>query len=247
MILQASRIAIRCAAFGAAALGFLPIAASAADEVNLYTTREPGLIEPLLQAFSERTGIAVNTVFVKEGLPERVDAEGENSPADVLMTVDFGNLVDLVDKGVTQPIASDALSAAIPPALRDPNGQWFALSLRARVVYASKDRVDLKTITYEDLADPKWKGKVCIRSGQHPYNTALIAAFIEKHGLAEAETWLTGVKDNLARKPGGGDRDVAKDILGGICDIGIANSYYVGLMRSGAAARSRKPGATRST
>ena len=162
------------------------------------------------------------------------------------MTVDFGNLVDLVDKGVTQPIASDALSAAIPPALRDPNGQWFALSLRARVVYASKDRVDLKTITYEDFADPKWKGKVCIRSGQHPYNTALIAAFIEKHGLAEAETWLTAVKANLARKPGGGDRDVAKDILGGICDIGVANSYYVGLMRSGSGGPEQKAGATRS-
>lgn len=209
-------------------------ATATADEVNIYTTREPGLIEPLLKAFTEKTGIAVNTVFVKDGLPERVEAEGANSPADVLMTVDIGNLVDLVDKGVTQPIKSAALEAAIPANLRDPGGQWFALSLRARVLYTSKDRVQLDSFTYEDLADPKWQGKICIRAGQHPYNTALIAAFIAKHGEQKAEEWLTAVKANLARKPGGGDRDVAKDILGGICDIGPANSYYVGLMRSGA-------------
>ena len=108
------------------------------------------------------------------------------------------------------------------------------------MIYVSKDRVQLKSITYEDLADPEWAGKVCIRPGQHPYNTALIAAFIEKHGEAEAEKWLTAVKANLARKPGGGDRDVAKDILGGICDVGVGNSYYVGLMRSGAGGEEQK-------
>ena len=215
-------------------------AALAADEVNLYTTREPGLVEPLLAAFSEATGITVNTVFVKDGLPERVAAEGENSPADVLMTVDMGNLVDLVDKGVTQPIESDVLKSVVPEQLRDPDGNWVALSLRARVVYVAKDRVELDAITYEDLADPKWAGKLCIRSGQHPYNIGLVAAYIAKHGEAEAETWLTGLKANLARKPGGGDRDVAKDILGGICDIGVGNSYYVGLMRSGAGGPDQK-------
>jgi iron(III) transport system substrate-binding protein len=223
-----------------AAVTGLPPAALADDEVNLYTTREPGLVEPLLAAFSEATGIKVNTVFVKDGLPERVAAEGENSPADVLMTVDMGNLVDLVDKGVTQPIESDVLKSVVPQQLRDPDGNWVALSLRARVVYVSKDRVELETITYEDLADPKWAGKLCIRSGQHPYNIGLVAAYIAKHGEAEAETWLTGLKANLARKPGGGDRDVAKDILGGICDIGVGNSYYVGLMRSGAGGPDQK-------
>jgi iron(III) transport system substrate-binding protein len=105
--------------------------------------------------------------------------------------------------------------------------------MRARVVYASKERVAENSITYEDLADPKWKGRICIRSGQHPYNTGLIAAMIARDGEAKTEAWLIGVKENLARKAGGGDRDVARDIMGDICDIGLANSYYVGLMRSG--------------
>ncbi|SDB55216.1 Fe(3+) ABC transporter substrate-binding protein [Bauldia litoralis] len=215
-------------------LALLPAAALADGEVNLYTTREPGLVKPLLDAFTEDTGIAVNTVFVDAGLPERVSAEGENSPADVLMTVDFGNLADLVDAGVTQPVASDVLDAVVPENLRDPEGRWYALSMRARVLYASKDRTDLDAFTYEELADPAWNGKVCIRSGQHPYNNALIAAYIAHHGEEATRTWLEGVKANLARQPGGGDRDVARDILGEICDIGIGNSYYVGLMRSGA-------------
>lgn len=216
--------------FAAAAALF---AAPAIADVNVYTTREPGLIKPLLDAFTARTGIAVNAVFVEQGLPERVEAEGANSPADILMTVDIGNLIDLVDKGVTQPIESAALEAAVPANLRDAGHQWYALSLRARVLYVAKD-LDLASFTYEQLADPAWQGKVCIRSGQHPYNTALIAAYIAKHGPEATEAWLKGVKANLARAAGGGDRDVAKDILGGICDIGPANSYYVGLMRSGA-------------
>lgn len=203
-----------------------------AQELNLYTSREPGLVEPLLKAFTESSGIAVNTVFLKDGVAERVAAEGESSPADVLMAVDVGNLADLADKGLTQAVESEILAAAIPENLRDPGNQWFALSSRARVVYAAKD-LDLDSITYEDLADPKWKGKLCIRSGQHPYNTALISAFLTHHDAAQTEEWLTGVKANLARQAGGGDRDGAKDILGGICDIAVANSYYVGLMRSG--------------
>ena len=210
-----------------------PAAALADGEVNLYTTREPGLIQPLIDVFTKETGITVNTVFVKDGLPERVAAEGANSPVDVLMTVDIGGLVDLVDKGVTQPVRSAALDAAVPENLRDPNGQWYALSMRARVLYVEKG-LGIDEFTYEQLADPEWKGKVCIRSGQHPYNVALIAAYIAHHGEEAAKTWLEGVKANVARQPGGGDRDVARDILGGICEIGPANSYYVGLMRSGA-------------
>ena len=211
-----------------------------AQEVNIYTTREAGLIEPLLKVFTEKTGIKVNTLFLKDGMAERVAAEGASSPADIMMAVDVGNLVDLVDKGVTQPIASEALEAAVPENLRDADGQWFALSIRARVLYKAKD-VELASFTYEELADPKWKGKVCIRAGQHPYNTALIAAFIAKHGEEKTEAWLTGVKANLARKAGGCDRDVARDILGDICDLGPANSYYVGLMRSGAGGPEQLP------
>ncbi|WP_337181536.1 Fe(3+) ABC transporter substrate-binding protein [Shinella sp.] len=205
---------------------------AAAAEINVYTTREPALIAPLLEAYTKSTGTKVNTVFLKDGLPERVASEGESSPADILMTVDAGNLVDLVDKGLTQPIRSEVLDGAVPAQLRDAGGNWFGLSYRARVLYAAKD-LDLASFNYEQLADPAWKGKVCIRSGQHPYNTALFADYIAHHGAEETEKWLAGVKDNLARKAGGGDRDVAKDILGGICEIGIANSYYVGLMRSG--------------
>jgi iron(III) transport system substrate-binding protein len=206
---------------------------ASAQELNLYTTREPGLIQPLIDAFSKASGVKVRSIFVKDGLAERVTAEGAKSPADVLMTVDLGNLIDLVEKGLTQPVRSQALEQAVPANLRGKNGDWFTLSLRARVLYAAKE-LDLSSFTYEQLADPKWKGKVCIRSGQHPYNTALIAAFLAHHGEAKTEAWLRGIKANLARPATGGDRDVARDIMGGICDIGIANSYYVGLMRSGA-------------
>ncbi len=211
----------------------LPAAPADAQQVNLYTTREPGLIQPLIDAFSKTTGIKVNSIFVKDGLAERVAAEGTQSPADVLMTVDFGNLLDLTERGLTQPVRSTTLEQAVPANLRGAQGEWFALSLRARVLYADRGLANT-SFNYEDLADPQWKGRVCIRSGQHPYNTALIAAYIAHHGEAAAEAWLRGVKANLARPATGGDRDIARDIMGGICDIGIANSYYVGLMRSGA-------------
>lgn len=207
--------------------------AAAAQEVNLYTMREPGLMQPLLDSFTKATGVKVTSIFMKDGLAERVAAEGTRSPADVLMTVDLGSLLDLVEKGLTQPVSSSALEGAIPSNLRGARGEWFALSLRARVLYVHP-ALPMTAFSYEELADPKWKGKVCIRAGQHPYNTALIAAHIAKHGEAATEAWLRGIKANLARPTTGGDRDVARDIMGGICDIGVANSYYVGLMRSGA-------------
>ena len=137
-----------------------------------------------------------------------------------------------------RPLATPEVEKAVPAQLRDAAGQWTALSLRARLVWSAKE-LKLAAISYEDLADPKWKGKLCVRSGQHPYNTALLAAYIAHHGEAKAEEWAMGVKANLARKPGGGDRDVARDILGGLCQIGLGNSYYVGLMRSGKAGPAR--------
>lgn len=221
---------LRLAATAGAAL--LIAAPVSAQELNLYTTREPGLIKPLVDAFTKATGIRVNSIFVRDGLAERVQAEGARSPADLLMTVDIGNLVDLVDRGLTQPAASAVLDAAVPAHLRGANGDWFALSLRARVVYAHPG-LGLSSITYEQLADPKWQKKVCSRAGQHPYNTALVAAYIAHHGEAAAEAWLRGLKANLARAATGGDRDGARDIAGGICDLAIGNSYYVGLMRGG--------------
>jgi iron(III) transport system substrate-binding protein len=205
---------------------------AAAQEVNLYTTREPGLIQPLMDAFTKSTGVKVKSIFIKDGLAERVAAEGTRSPADVLMTVDVGALIDLVEKGLTQPVQSTVLEHAVPANLRGKGGEWFALSLRARVLHVRKD-LNLSSFTYEELADPKWKGKICTRAGQHPYNTALIAAYIAHHGEARAETWLNGFKSGLARTATGGDRDGARDVMGGICDFAVANSYYVGLMRSG--------------
>jgi iron(III) transport system substrate-binding protein len=230
-----------------AAATIAPLPANAQGEVNVYTTREPKLIQPLFDQFTKNTGIKVNAIFVEKGMAERVAAEGANSPADIMMAVDIGTVLDGVSRGVTQSVQSEALASAIPAHLRDKDGHWFALSLRARLFYVSNERVKDKTLTYADLADPKWKGKVCIRSGLHPYNTALTAAYIQHYGAAKAEAWLKGIKANLARKPTGGDREVARDILAGTCDIGVANSYYVGLMRGGSNEDQKKWGAAINT
>jgi iron(III) transport system substrate-binding protein len=208
----------------------LPTIASAQGEVNLYTYREQKLIQPLLDAFTKDTGIKVNVVSASSGLEQRIKTEGANSPADVLLTVDIGRLEDAVQAGITQPIKSDVIDKTVPAEYRDPEGHWAGVSMRARVVYASKDRVKQDAITYEELADPKWKGRICIRSGQHIYNNALIAAMIAKHGEAKAEEWLKGLKANLAQKPSGGDREQARDVAAGKCDIGIGNTYYWALM-----------------
>jgi iron(III) transport system substrate-binding protein len=202
-------------------------AATAAESVNVYTYREPALIEPILKGFTAKTGIAVNMVFSKDGLVERLAAEGKNSPADVLITAESGLLVQAKAAGVTQSLKSEVIEGAVPASLRDPEGHWFGLTRRARVVYASKDRVAQDSITYEELADPKWKGKICIRSGQHTYNIALVASMIANDGEEKAEQWLTGVRDNLARKPAGGDREGVRDVQAGLCDIAIGNTYYM--------------------
>ncbi|HMK41787.1 MAG TPA: Fe(3+) ABC transporter substrate-binding protein [Methyloceanibacter sp.] len=227
------RLRIVCA-FALALLLPLPAAriaiAEEAGEVNVYSYRQPYLINPLFKAFTEQTGIRVNVIFAEKGLIERIQAEGRNSPADVLLTVDVGNLTQATDAGITQPIQSPALEAAIPPAYRAADNQWFGLTRRARIVYASKERVKLDKITYEDLADPKWRGKICIRSGQHVYNVALIASMIAAHGEEWTETWLKGVKSNLARKPAGDDRLQVKGVYAGECDIAVGNTYYMGAM-----------------
>jgi iron(III) transport system substrate-binding protein len=201
--------------------------------VNVYTYREVGLLQPLLDRFTAETGIATQVIFAKEGLEQKIAAEGANSPADVLLTTDVARLVQAVELGITQKVASPILDANIPATLRDPAGNWFGLSLRARVVYAARDRVQDAALTYESLASPKWRGRICIRSGQHNYNNALFAAYLARHGETDTEAWLKGLRDNLARKPSGGDRDVAKDIAAGACDVGLGNTYYVGLMQTG--------------
>jgi iron(III) transport system substrate-binding protein len=214
----------------AGALGAIGAAMADASEVNIYTYREAKLIQPLFEAFSKDTGIKVNVVSASSGLEQRIKTEGANSPADVLLTVDIGRLEEAVAQGITQPIKSSVLDKVVPGQYRDPEGHWYGLSMRARVVYASKERVQQSTLTYEELADPKWKGRICIRSGQHLYNVALFAAMIAKHGDAWTEQWLRGLKANLAQKPSGGDREQARDVVAGKCDIGIGNTYYWALM-----------------
>ena len=202
-----------------------------ADEVNVYSHRQPELIQPLADAFTAETGIAVNIAFVDKGMAERLQAEGDRSPADLVLTVDIARLTQVVDAGVTQAVESDILTANIPQTLRDPGNQWFGLTTRARIVYAAKDRVDPSEITtYEDLADPKWKGRICTRSGLNDYNVALLGAVVAHHGEEAATAWATGLKANLARKPEGGDRDQVKAIAAGECDIALGNTYYIGQM-----------------
>ncbi len=204
--------------------------ALADGEVNIYSYRQPELIQPLLDEFTRETGIAANVLFLDKGLVERIRAEGANSPADVILTVDIGRLVEAKDGGVTQPVQNDIINKDIPAQYRDPDGDWFGLTTRGRVVYASKERVAQNEITYEELADPKWKGKICTRDGQHSYNIGLFASMIAHHGAEYTETWLKGVKENLARKPDGSDRSQAKSIAAGECDLALGNTYYVGLM-----------------
>lgn len=205
--------------------------AQAADEINIYSDRQAFLMKPILDAFTKETGIKVNVVFAKKGLIQRLKSEGANSPADLLLTSNVSNLTRAVDAGVTQKVDDAVINKNVPAKFRDADGQWFGLTTRARVVYASKDRVKPGEIeTYEDLADPKFAGRICTRKGDHTYNIALIASMIAHHGEAEAKQWLEGVKANLARKPQGNDRAQVKAVKEGVCDIAVGNSYYYGKM-----------------
>ena len=202
-----------------------------AEEVNIYSHRQPELIQPLLDQFTAETGIAVNVAFVDKGMAERLKAEGDRSPADLVLTVDIGRLVELSGADVLQPVEDATLQANIPAEFRDPGNLWFGLTSRARIVYASRDRVQPGEITsYEDLADPKWRGRICLRSGLHDYNVALTAAYLLHHSPEDTTIWLEGLKANLAHKPTGGDRDQVKSIWAGECDISLGNTYYMGEM-----------------
>lgn len=212
-----------------AAVAGLPRANDVA-EVNVYSYRQPFLVEKLFAGFTRQTGIAVNVIYAKSGLIERIAREGINSPADVVLTTDIGRLTGAVEKGITQAVSSPTLAANIPVEYRDPAGQWFGLTRRARVIYASRARVSQRAITYEELADPKWKGRICSRSGQHVYSIALIASMIANLGKDKARDWLAGLKANLARRPAGNDRAQVKSVYAGECDLALANTYYMGAM-----------------
>ena len=216
-----------------AALLLISTSASfAASEVNIYSYRQPFLIEPLLDAFTRETGIRTNLIFAKKGLETRIEAEGEFSPADLLLSTDVGRLQAAKQQGIAQPVPSDILKQNIPAHYRDADDQWFGLTTRARVVYASNERVDADSITYEELADPKWKGRICTRSGQHDYTIGLIASMLVHHGEEETRAWLEGLKANLARRPTGDDRAQVKAVYAGECDIALGNTYYMGKMQT---------------
>lgn len=200
----------------------------AAQEVNVYSYRKPKLIKPMLDVFTQDTGIKVNIVHAKKGMLERLKSEGINTPADLVFTVDIGRLSDMKDAGLTQAVDSEQLETYVPASQRDAENHWFGLTQRARILVTSKDRLkDGEVLSYEDLASKAMKGRVCTRSGKHAYMVALTAAMIAHHGVEDAEAWLTGLKDNLARKPQGNDRAQVKAIKEGECDVAVINHYYM--------------------
>ncbi|MEQ9640976.1 MAG: Fe(3+) ABC transporter substrate-binding protein [Alphaproteobacteria bacterium] len=224
----------RAATAALLAVAALAVAApvQAADEVNVYSYRQEFLIRPFLDKFTAATGIKVNVVFAESGMLERLKAEGMNSPADLVLTVDIARLDALAEAQVLQPVETDTLKANIPAQYRHPDGLWYGLTTRARLIYASKERVPEGAIaSYEDLADPKWKGRICMRTSKHVYNRALLAAMIAAHGEDKARAWATALKDNQARKPQGNDRAQIKAVMEGVCDIALGNNYYYGKMK----------------
>ena len=207
----------------------------AVADVNVYSARKEALIKPLLDRFTEQTGIQVKLVTGKaDALLERLSREGRNSPADLLITTDAGRLYRAKAAGVTQPFDSELLSQAIPEHYRDPQGHWYGLSLRVRPILYVKERVNPAELSsYEALAEPKWQQRICIRSSSNIYNQSLTASMISANGAGVAEEWAKGLVKNMARPPQGGDRDQIKAAAAGQCDIAVANTYYLaGMLRS---------------
>lgn len=202
------------------------------SELNIYSARKEALIKPLLDRFSEATGTQINLVTGKgDALLTRLQSEGINSPADLLLTVDAGRLYRAQQAGILQPMMSKRLNAAIPQHLRSIDDQWFGLSVRARVIVYAKDRVGVEQLsTYEALAEPRWRGKICVRSSSNIYNQSLVASMLATEGMQYTEAWLERLVANFARTPAGGDRDQIKAVAAGLCDVAIVNSYYLGGM-----------------
>jgi len=203
-----------------------------AKEINIYSHRQPFLINPFLDLFTKETGIKSNVIYSKKGLAQRLKAEGENSPADVILTVDIARLYIYDDNDLLAPVKSEKLNKNIPKHLKSPNDTWFSLSKRSRVIVVDKDRVNIENIKrIEDLSYPEWKGRICSRPGSHVYNRALMTSIIAAHGEIKAEKWAQGLVNNLARRPQGNDRAQVKAIYEGECDIAIINNYYFGKLK----------------
>ncbi len=204
-----------------------------AEQLNLYSHRQPFLMKPFLSAFEKETGVKTNVVYASKGLAQRLLAEGKRSPADVILTVDISRLNVYADKNLLAPVDSKILEKNIPPHIRDKNNYWFGFSKRARIVAISTKRVKLnEIIRIEDLAEPRWKGRVCSRPGSHVYNRALLSSIIAANGETKAEIWANGLVKNLAQRPQGNDRAQVKAISQGVCDLAIINSYYFGKLRN---------------
>jgi iron(III) transport system substrate-binding protein len=223
---------VNAAVLGSVALtvGSLGRSARGANrEVNLYTSRHYSTDEKLYELFRQKTGIRVNWVQGNaDEILQRLRSEGSNSPADIFMTVDAARLWRAQNEGLFQPIQSETLAKNIPESLRDPEGYWFGLTKRARVIMYNKDKVDPKELsTYEDLANPKWRGKVLTRSSSNVYSQSLTASIILAHGIPETEKWARGLVANFARPPEGGDIDQIKAVAAGVGDVALANTYYL--------------------
>lgn len=210
--------------------GLAPVAATASDEIVVYTARKEHLVKPLFDAYTEKTGVKIKYITDKAApLLARLQGEGKNSPADMLMTVDAGNLWQAAEKGVLAPVKSEILDKNIPPHLRDPEGRWFGLSVRARTIVYSTDRVKESDLsTYENLADPRWKGRLCLRTSKKVYNQSLVAMMIAEKGQEATEATVKGWVNNLATAPFSNDTKVMQAIAAGQCDVGIVNTYYYG-------------------
>ena len=220
-----------------------------ADEVNIYTSRHYDSDDALYAEFTRVTGINVNIISGSgNALMERLKAEGENSPADIFFTVDAGNLWRVQKEGFFKPIESDKIKGIVPKNLRGPNDEWVAIAKRARVIFYNPDSTspkEMENLSYEDLADPKWKGEIAIRSSSNMYNQSLVASLISNHGVKETETWAKDLVSNLARKPQGNDRAQIIAVANGEAELAIANSYYVGIMLSGSAGKEQLEAAKR--
>lgn len=210
----------------------LPTSVFAAEAglVNVYSARKEALIKPLLDRFTDETGISVNLVTGKaDALLKRLEVEGSASPADLFVTVDAGRLHRAKEAGVLQVSGSPVLEQRIPKSLRDKDGYWYGMSQRARTIFYVKGKVDPSELsTYEDLADPKWKGRLCVRSSNNIYNQSLVASLIDAQGAEKTEAWAKGLVKNFAKPPSGGDTDQLRAAAAGVCDIALANTYYFG-------------------